>query len=130
MDALNKFAPNAHWLLRLALIGPFAFHGLGKFMMPAAGAEMLGLPVAIIILVGIVEVGGSLILLAGSKAKDWMVRLTGLGFTGTMIGAIIMFHAPNGWSSLFGANGMEFQVTLTLVSLYFVVVGNQAEVED
>ena len=123
MDALNKFAPNAHWLLRLALVGPFGFHGMGKLLNSAGTAEMMQMPVAMVIVLGLIEVGGAAILLAGPMAKDWMVRLTGLGFAGVMVGAIVMVHAAHGWNSI-GNLGMEFQVTLALVSLYFLVVGN------
>jgi len=123
MDALNKFAPNAHWLLRLALVGPFAFHGLGKFFNLAGTAEMMQMPVAMVLVIGLVEVGGVVILLAGGMAKDWMVRLAGLGLAGVMLGAIGLVHFQNGWNSI-GNMGMEFQVTLLLVALYFVIVGN------
>jgi putative oxidoreductase len=125
METLNKFAPNAHWLLRLALVGPFAYHGLGKLLNAAGSAQMMQMPIALVVMLGVIEVGGVAILLAGPLAKDWMVRLTGVGFAGIMIGAIVMVHAAHGWNSL-GNMGMEFQVTLTLVSLYFVIVGNQA----
>ena len=123
MDTLNKFAPNAHWLLRLALIGPFAFHGLGKLLNASGSAEMMQMPIAMVVMLGLVEVAGVAILLSGQFAKDWMVRLTGLAFAGTMLGAIVLVHAAHGWNSL-GNMGMEFQVTLLLVSLYFVIVGN------
>jgi putative oxidoreductase len=123
MNALNKFAPNAHWLLRLALVGPFAYHGFGKLANASGTAEMMAMPVAMVIMLGIIEVGGATILLAGPFAKDWMVRLTGLGFAGIMLGAIMMVHAAHGWNSI-GNMGMEFQVTLLLTSLYFLIVGN------
>ena len=125
MDALNKFAPNAHWLLRLALIGPFGYHGLGKFFNLSGFAEMTGLPIAVALIIAVVEVGGVLVVLAGKFASDLLVRLTGIGFAAVMLGAIVTVHAAHGWNSL-GNMGMEFQVTLALVSLYFAVVGNQA----
>ncbi len=128
MDALNKFAPNAHWLLRLALVGPFAFHGLGKFFDLAGSAEKMQMPVALVLVLGLVEVGAVVILLAGGLAKDWMVRLAGLGLAGVMLGAIGMVHINFGWNSI-GNMGMEFQVTLLLVALYFVIVGNGESAE-
>ncbi len=128
MDTLNKFAPNAHWLLRLALVGPFAFHGLGKLLNASGSAEMMQMPIAMVVMLGLVEVGGVAILLAGRLAKDWMVRLAGLAFAGTMLGAIVLVHAAHGWNSL-GNMGMEFQVTLLLVALYFVIVGNGESTE-
>jgi putative oxidoreductase len=123
MNALANFAPNAHWLLRLALIGPFAFHGLGKFFNLAGTAEMLQMPVFLVAFVGLVEVGGVALIVAGAFARDWMTRLAGLGFAGTMAGAIVLVHAANGWNSL-GNMGVEFPLALLLISLYFVIVGN------
>ena len=81
------------------------------------------MPVAMVLMLGVIEVGGAVVLLGGSFAKDWMVRLTGLAFAGIMLGAIGMVHAAHGWNSI-GNMGMEFQVTLLLVALYFVIVGN------
>lgn len=129
MNALNKFAPNAHWLLRLALVGPFLFHGLGKFLNLAGTAEMMQMPVAMVALIGLVEIGSVALILAGPFGKDWMTRVAGLGFAAVMLGAILLVHLAHGWNSI-GNMGMEFQVTLLLTSLYFVVVGNGDETAD
>lgn len=129
MTALSNFAPHAHWFLRLALFGPFIFHGAGKFFNAAGFSEMMQMPIALVILLGVVEVGGALVLIAGRFAPDWLVRLSGLGLAGVMLGAIVLVHAAHGWNSI-GELGMEFQVTLLLVSLYFVVVGNQAAAQE
>jgi putative oxidoreductase len=44
-----------------------------------------------------------------------------------LLGAIIMVHAPR-WNFVpaegFPMGGMEFQVVLTLMALYFLIVGN------
>ncbi len=123
MKALSNLAPHAHWLLRIGLASVFMYHGVGKFGDLAGAAEMMQMPVFMIAILASVEVGGSLFILAGAVAKEWMTRLAGLGFAGIMIGAIIMVHAQHGWNSI-GNMGMEFQVSLMLTSVYFVIVGN------
>ena len=84
---------------------------------------MMQMPVFMIALIGLIEVGGVVLLLAGPFTKDILTRLAGLGFAAMMVGAIVLVHAQHGWNSI-GNMGMEFQVTLLLVSLYFVIVGN------
>ena len=91
-----------------------------------ATSEMMGMPVALVAIIALVEVGGVLLLLGGGFSKDWMTRVAGLGFAAIMVGAIFMVHLPNGWNSI-GAMGMEFQFTLLMTSLYFLVVGNRDE---
>jgi len=46
-----------------------------------------------------------------------------------MLGAIFMVHLQHGWNSVnMGSGnmgrGMEFQFTLLMIALYFLVVGN------
>lgn len=123
MKALSNLAPNAHWLLRIGLASVFLYHGVGKFGNLSGMAESMQMPVFMIAMLGIIEVGGAILILAGAVAKEWMTRLAGLGFAGIMVGAIVMVHAQHGWNSI-GNMGMEFQVTLLLTSLYFIVVGN------
>lgn len=123
MDVLRKMAPHAHWFLRIALASVFLYHGSSKFLDLGSTSQMMGMPILIVGLIALVEVGGALFILAGSFAKDWMTRLAGLGFAGIMFGAIFMVHLPHGWNSI-GALGMEFQFTLLMISLYFVAVGN------
>jgi putative oxidoreductase len=123
MNALNKFAPHAHWLLRIGLASVFMYHGVGKFGNLAGMAESMQMPVFMIFMLGVIEVGGAVFILAGAVSKEWMTRVAGLGFAGMMVGAIVLVHAQHGWNSI-GNMGMEFQVTLLLTSLYFVIVGN------
>jgi putative oxidoreductase len=124
MKVLDNLAPNAHWLLRIGLASVFLYHGVGKLGNLEGMSEAMQMPVFMIAMLGIVEVGGAIFILAGAVTKEWMTRLAGLGFAGTMIGAIMLVHAQHGWNSI-GNMGMEFQVTLLLTSLYFVIVGNQ-----
>ena len=88
-----------------------------------ATSEMMGMPVFVVTILALVEVGGVLLLVGGGFGKDWMTRTAGLGFAAVMLGAIFMVHLPNGWNSI-GEMGMEFQFTLLMTSLYFLVVGN------
>lgn len=123
MNALKNLAPHAHWLLRIGLASVFAYHGLGKLGDLSGTAAAMSMPVAMIAMVGVVEVGGALFILIGASMKEWMTRLAGLGFAVIMVAAIFMVHIKNGWNSI-GNMGMEFQFTLLMTSLYFVIVGN------
>lgn len=121
-------SPHAHWLLRVGFASVFLFHGVGKLAGPAQFAEMMQLPLLIAVLVALAEVGGGLALLVGGALKrDWLTRLGGLVTVPVMIGAIAMVHWGQ-WS--FAATnshpmgGMEFQVVLLLMGLYFAIVGN------
>ena len=49
--------------------------------------------------------------------------LAGLAFAVIMVAAIFMVHLEHGWNSI-GNMGMEFQFTLLMTSLYFLIVGN------
>jgi len=128
MRQLHAFVPHAHWFLRAALASVFLFHGIGKFMDLAGTAEMMGgMPMAI--LAAVMETGGGALILFGGFGNDLLTRLGGLLIAPVMAGAIAMVHwgqwsfAP---SETHPMGGMEFQVTLLLLALYFVVVGNEA----
>lgn len=122
MDSLSKLQGHAHWLLRFALASVFLYHGGGKFLDLDAAAQGLGMPVLAAALIAVVEVGSVLLLLAG-VARSWMTRVAGFGFAMLMLGAISTMHYQYGWNSI-GALGMEFQVTLMMIGLYFLVAGN------
>lgn len=129
MNQLRAFAPHAHWFLRIALGSVFLYHGLTKF--PALGglAEMMGMPVFMVGVLATIETLGAFFVLVGGMGWDWMTRLGGLFITPVMLGAIFMLHLQHGWNSVnMGTGnmgkGMEFQVTLLLIALYFLVVGN------
>jgi putative oxidoreductase len=129
MNALRSFAPYSHWFLRLALGSVFLYHGVTKF--PALGglAEMMGMPVFMVGLLAAAETVGALLVLVGGLGWDWMTRLGGLLIVPIMLGAIFMVHLQHGWNSVnMGSGnmgrGMEFQFTLLMIALYFLVVGN------
>ncbi|MBF9028988.1 DoxX family membrane protein [Rhodobacterales bacterium HKCCE3408] len=115
--------PAAHWLVRLPLAAVFLYHGITKFPALAAGAEFMGLPLAIWTLVAIGEVLAGAALIGGGLLRtnlgDVVTRLGGIGVAIIMVGAIYLVHLGP-WS------GMEFQVLLLGAGLYFAARGNAA----
>lgn len=128
MDQLNKLSGIAHWLPRLSLAATFIYHGFPKVVMTGDVAAMMGMPFIMVLMLGLVEVVGALLLLWGGAGPDWATRLSGLLFTAVMIGAILMVHAQYGWNSINmgdnGGRGMEFQVLIIAVSLLYAFKGN------
>jgi putative oxidoreductase len=129
MNALRTVAPHAHWFLRLALGSVFLYHGLTKFPVLGGMAEMMGMPVFMVGLLAAVETAGAVLILVGGLGWDWMTRLGGLCIAPIMLGAIVMVHLQHGWNSVnMGSGnmgrGMEFQFTLLMIALYFLLVGN------
>jgi len=123
-----SLAPHAHWLLRVGFASVFLFHGIGKLAGPAQFAEMMQLPLLVALLVALAEVGGGVAVLAGGVLdRDWMTRLGGLVTVPVMIGAIAMVHWGQ-WSFVatdsHPMGGMEFQVVLLLLALFFAIRGN------
>ena len=127
MDALARFAPNAHWLLRVALASVFLFHGVGKLVDVGGFAQMAGLPFAVAALVTFAEIAAGVGIIVGGFTNAMITRLSALAIIPVMLGAIGMVHWPR-WSFTpaegFPMGGMEFQVVLTLIALYFLIVGN------
>lgn len=127
MDALKRFSPYAHWLLRIALAAVFIYHGWGKITNPGGGA-MMGLSSAVWLLVGLMEAGGGLLVLVGGfLSNDIVTRVGGLLLIPPMVGAIAKVHWGR-WtfvpSETHPMGGMEFQTTLLLLALFFVLAGN------
>lgn len=129
MNALNSFSGYGHWLPRVSLAATFLYHGLPKFMMAQGMADMMGMPVAMVYLLALMEVAGAVLILYGGIGPDWATRIAGLIFTGVMIGAISLVHAQHGWNSInmgpdMPGKGMEFQLLIIAVSLLFATKGN------
>ena len=61
INALNKGSGLVHWLVRLSLAATFIYHGLPKLMAPGEMAKMM--PVVVVLLVGLCEVVGGLLVL-------------------------------------------------------------------
>lgn len=128
-DALDSFKPHAHWLLRATLASVFIYHGVGKLMDLGGFSQMSGLAGPIAALVTLAELAGGIGIIVGAFTNDLITRLAGLAIAPVMLGAIFMVHWPR-WNFMaaegFPAGGMEFQVVLLLVALYFLVMGNGA----
>jgi len=127
MESIKKLNNYAHWTLRIALASVFIYHGVTKFPVLSGMAEMMGLPVVILFLVAVAgTVGGALIPLGGFL-KDWITHLGSLMFVPVLLGAIFMVHWGQ-WNNFVQTEshpmgGMEFQVTILLISLYLFVKG-------
>ncbi len=126
-DALDSLKPHAHWLLRIGLAGVFIFHGIGKVMNLGGFSEMLGLSLSVVALVTFAELAGGVGIIVGAFTKDLITRLAGLALVPVLLGAIFMVHWGR-WNFTpaegFPMGGMEFQVVLLLMALYFLVMGN------
>lgn len=127
MKTLNNISPHAHWLLRIALLSVFLFHGISKFTGLGGFAEMTELPIVIAFLVALAETAGAILVFIGGFAKDWMTRIGALALIPVMLGAIFMVHWGQ-WhfmsTETHPMGGMQFQVTLLLLALYLLVKGN------
>lgn len=133
MKMSNTLSRIAHWPLRLALSSVFLYHGLTKFPNLEGLAEMMGMPVIAVTVLACVEVAGAALVLFGGFGKDWMTRVGGALIVPVMLGAIFMVHLQHGWNSVnMGTGnmgqGMEFQFTLLMIALYFVLKGNRIDV--
>ena len=122
------------WLIRIPFAAVFAGHGIGKIVMPAAAGEMLGLPLVLVIAVGIAEllagIGAIAAGLENAPHRLLVDRLTGLAAAPVLIGAIAMMHWPR-WSFVASEShpmgGMEFQVLLLGSALFFLAGGGQKQ---
>jgi len=123
---------NPSWLVRIPFAIVFAGHGFGKLAMPTASAEMLNLPLALVLVVGIAELlaGIGAVVAGVEKAPHRLLvdRLTGLAAAPVLIGAIALVHWPR-WSFVASEShplgGMEFQVVLLGIALFLLVGAGQ-----
>ena len=128
--SLDVLKPHVHWLLRFSLASVFIYHGMGKLMDLGGFSQMMGLSIPVAALVTFAELAGGVGIIVGSFTNDLITRLAGLAIAPVMLGAIFMVHWPR-WNFMptdnFPAGGMEFQVIMFLIALYFIVVGNATE---
>ncbi|NND64989.1 MAG: DoxX family protein [Gammaproteobacteria bacterium] len=134
MAVLNKLEVHAHFLLRIALASVFIYHGWSKLSDISGFAQMMGLPTIVAALVTAAEILGGVGILAGGLMKnDLITRLSGLVIVPVMLGAIFLVHWPR-WNFMISeshpAGGMEFQVVLLLIALYFLIVGNGVSAKE
>ncbi len=128
----EQITSNAHWLLRIAIVGVFLFHGLLKFANLEGFAAMLPISYTEVVLVALAETGGALLLILGGfgagRFFDITTRIGALLNVPVMVGAIVIVHWGQ-WNFLpsqtHPIGGIEFQVVLTLIMLYIAVTGNQ-----
>ena len=128
IDKLNSLRPNAHWLLRLGFAAVFLFHGFGKVATFSGFAQMIGGSVPMAALVTFAEIAAGLGIIIGAFQSELITRLAALAAIPVLLGAIVMVHGPR-WSFTpaegFPMGGMEFQVVLLLIAVYFLIMGNQ-----
>ena len=118
---------NYFWLVRAPFATTFIGHGAGKLLLPAVSAEMLELPMALAVLVGVAEVlAGIGAIVGGIERAPYHAlvdRLAGLAATPVLVGAIALVHWPR-WSFVptesHPMGGMEFQLLLLGVALYLL----------
>lgn len=127
---LEPISPHAHWLVRVALLSIFLYHGVNKFMGEGIGgfAEMTELPYLIAMLVALTEIVGSILIVVGGFMPGWVTRLGSLVLIPVMLGAIFMVHWGQ-WhfmpSETHPMGGMQFQVMILLLLFYLLIQGNQ-----
>lgn len=132
MKLPEQITLNAHWLLRIAIVGVFLFHGLLKFANLEGFAAMLPISYTEVVLVAFAETGGALLLILGgfgdSRFFDMATRIGALLNIPVMIGAIAIVHWGQ-WNFLpsetHPIGGIEFQVVMTLIMLYVAITGNR-----
>jgi putative oxidoreductase len=128
MTALDRLAPHAHWLLRIAILSVFLYHGLDKWGDLEGFAGMMEQPVIMAALIAFLETAGAILVLLGGFLRNWMTRLGALMIVPVMIGAIALVHW-NQWhfmaTETHPMGGMQFQVTLLLILLYLFIRGNR-----
>ena len=126
-DKLKLLEQHAHWLLRIMLAAIFFYHGIQALPMSNEMAESLHLSSTLFTLVVIAEIGGALLILLGGFLYDWMTRLGALFMGVVMIGAMVIVHWGQ-WSFLPSADhpagGIEFPLTILVISIYFIIRGN------
>jgi putative oxidoreductase len=120
-----------HWFLRLIIANVFLFHGVSKFPAAAMLSEAMSMPKYLIYIVGVFEVFAGILILLGGLSRTrlvWATRLSSIIVIVIMGFAIKMVHWGQ-WafmpSETHGMGGMEFQVSLILLALYFLMTGNK-----
>ena len=130
MKLKDVLTTNAHWLLRIGVVSVFLYHGILKFSNLDGFATMLPVSYTQVVFVALANVGSVLLILGGFRKNLWSDLATRIGAAfniPVMIGAINLVHWGR-WNFVptetHPMGGMEFQVVLALLMLYFVITGN------
>lgn len=127
MSIVNNLSNNAHWALRIALASVFIFHGVTKYPVLQPMAEMLGMSVPIIFILATLETFAGVLVIWGGFSKEIFTRIGAAIIIPIMSGAIMKSHWGQ-WnfvpSESHPMGGMEFQVTLILISIFLLIKGN------
>ena len=123
---------SAHWLLRIALGSVFIFHGSDKILNMTAFSQMMEMSESSIILLAFAELVGGMLIVLGGLGLEWASRIGGLAIIPPMLGAITLVHWGQ-WrftpSETHPIGGMEFQVVLLLLAVFFVLDGSSVPQE-
>ncbi|MCH8328306.1 MAG: DoxX family protein [Candidatus Marinimicrobia bacterium] len=127
MDFLNRYANIVHWLPRLSLGAIFLYHGALKFPGAEMMASMMGMPIMMIYMLAVMEVVAGALIIAGGAGRDIFTRIAGGIIAAVMMGAILMIHIKFGWNGVLVAEqGVELQLFIFTMGMYFLVKGNDA----
>ncbi|MBC8192507.1 MAG: DoxX family protein [Candidatus Marinimicrobia bacterium] len=129
MNAVINFAEqHGHWIIRLQLAAIFIFHGIIKFPMAEMMAKGMGMPVAGVYMLALIEVLVGLGFLAGPILGSLVTRIAGALAAIVMFSAIAMVHWPQ-WSFVASETkpmgGLEFQLLVLLLGALFALRGNE-----
>lgn len=126
MEFLNRYKSVVHWLPRLSLASIFLYHGIIKFPIAAMMADKMGMPVFMVYMLAMMEVLIGVFIILGALGREILTKVAGLLIAVIMLGAILMVHIKNGWSGVSMEQGVELQLFIFTVGLYFLVKGNDA----
>ena len=131
MKLQDRITANAHWLLRLSVVSVCLYHGILKFSNLEGFATMLPISYTQVVFVALANIGSVLVILGGFRndsLSDLATRIGAALNIPVMIGAIALVHWGR-WNFVptdaHPLGGMEFQVTLALLMLYLVIIGNK-----
>ena len=127
MDFLNRYANIVHWLPRFSLASIFIFHGFIKFPGAQMMSDMMGMPVMMVYVLGLMEMTAGTFMVVGGFGREIFTRIGGLIISTVMAGAILMIHINFGWNGVLVAEqGVELQLFIFTMGIYFLVKGNDA----
>ncbi|MFO7543880.1 MAG: DoxX family protein [Trueperaceae bacterium] len=124
-------AAHAHWLPRIGIASIFLFHGITKFPQAAELSQMMNMPAALIVMLGMMEIVGGALILAGGLARAWVTQAGAAILAMVMAGAVGTVHWGQ-WaftaSPTHPMGGMEFQVFMILVLVWLALSAPRARV--